>query len=1103
VLRALDQFDQAPICTIHAFCRRVLAEYAFENGEEFAAELASEMELVRSGLREVQRRRWPEVFAEHLADLLELSGYAEKAEQWEERLFHLARHCRREAGRRLLPAVEEDWQEALRRVSGQVLEAWRTARAEAARLGPLDAPTHPWLEGFARLDFNPRERGPRLQKVLAPLLQWLADTQVEQAPLQSWRQFCADIDLETFATHGFRLLTSAIRNRAAQASVSTACPGLSEAVEALEAARSADLDGLGAVLLVYSTAFLQEHLAAIKRERGLITYDDMLTRLDEALDPSRNPHAPLLLHALRSRYDWAVVDEFQDTDPVQWSILRKVFVQGTDKQRLIVVGDPKQAIYAFRGADLQTYKTATAELCERHAAARASLDVNWRSTPELLTALNRLFTEGRFFPEGDLSYEALRSPGLSQNPPNKLAEDGSGRPPLSVVDLREESSGARARRRFARFTAGEIVRLLGGGTGNSLMRIAVKRGPPRPLHAGDICILIRKRSEAPAVEAALRQASIPYTFMKQTGLWDADEARHLGYVLQAIARPDDELAFRKALLTRFFRFRPRDLTAGDLPGRHPARQLRRQWHLLAGSCRWAELFQSILEDSGVLFHDLDAPDADRRLANLRYITQQLAQEAYAGDLDLFGILDRLAELRRQPPEDDSGLQPVETERDKVRISTVHAAKGLEFPVVFLAGGFTHGKGALVPTYRDDDGLTLVFDLGSDKEVNARADAEREAEDRRLLYVALTRAAFKLYVPWLDREAMGRRAGPVASLLGPAIQGVWENGGPPHLGVISAERDRERPQAFAAPALARPGPVRSLSLGTFPPLPPELANRRLRMQSFSRLVREEAEETPLDPRAEDLIEEADADPRSQGPRFGGAAFGSICHEVLQGIDFEEVAAAADEKVLLAAGSASRQLIDACVERHWALFPAWQVREAGAREACAALVAELTWRALHTPLAALGGPLCMVPRQDRLHEVEFLFRAAESADGREAFMVGVMDLVVRRGGKLFLVDWKTNDLAGDYSAESVRQNMVDSRYNVQYRLYLCALANWLAGWPAQGGAARPRLAGVYYLYLRGLNGRDQQSGVFFHEPADADFKLLSAVSADNDKDAWWNP
>src|SRR5260370_2456131 len=324
---------------------------------------------------------------------------------------------------------------------------------------------------------------------------------------------------------------------------------------------------------------MQDHLAEIKRERGLRSYEDMLALMDQGLDPERNQGAEVLLKKLRDRFRYAIVDEFQDTDPLQWRIFRRIFVAG-GQARLFLVGDPKQAIFGFRGADLPTYLHAVTVLTREHEAAFYPLTTNWRSCPELLHALNHLFQDGNWFPGEDICYRPVQAPPENEQP-NKLISDESGLAALSLVDLTSSDKLVEARKQCARFIAGEIRRLLGDGE-KSPVEMSIKGQGRRFLDAGDIAVLIFKHNEAKPLLRALAKEGIPYSYYKQRGLWRSEEAVHLTYLLRALARPDNYQEFHKALMTRFFGLAPQELAcAADLPPRHPARQLFLEWTIPA------------------------------------------------------------------------------------------------------------------------------------------------------------------------------------------------------------------------------------------------------------------------------------------------------------------------------------------------------------------------------------------------------------------------------------------------------------------------------------------------------------------------------------------
>jgi exodeoxyribonuclease V beta subunit len=1095
---AVDAFDQANIYTIHGFCQRVLQEYAFENRQDFHPQLVHDRELLESCLRELQRRHWREEFGPRLSLVLELAGYATPrgGPEWEKLVQDLALNYRPGCEHELRPAAGTDWLAALDRLAENVRKHLPMLRRWAGPIDPRRIETHRWYLGFGQLNFRQDYREARRTRILLPLLRWLADPAAETQPVPAFRRLLAECAGDSFDRAGFTVLTDLPSKAAAELPV--LCPQLSETVDALEKLRD-DCESLmlREKLIVATVKQLQEQLAATKREHGLQSFEDLLTRVDDALDPNKNRRAAALTAALRDRFRFAIVDEFQDTDPIQWRIFKKIFVDSQDGHRLFVVGDPKQAIFGFRGADVETFFQARDHLTGPCNAQTHSLDVNWRSCPELLDALNRLFGKGGWFAGTSIQYRDVQAAPEAERR-NVIIHDASNRAALTLVDLTHCSRLLAARDDMARFIVAEIGRLLDGGPdGATAMRIKVK-DRQRWLGASDICILVSKRREAGPVIEGLRQAKIPFTFYKQPGLWASTEAVHLEYVLNALARPEQVQGFHKALLTRFYRIRPEELACcEDLPHNHAVRELFAKWRECVEHRRWAELFQSLLEDTGVLFVDPDAADAERSLANYRHIFLTLQQAAYARDLDLFGLLEVLREMRRRPGDDETDLQPIETDQPKVKILTIHAAKGLEFPVVFLAGGFTLGLPSPWTTYRDPVKRNVIFDLSPDREGAKLAAQERTFEDRRLLYVALTRAMFKLYVPMLGVDQTYTKGGPIVSILAPAIAKAKLDGEQSEIVETAKVGLVVKPPAalHGATAQAEPETTPQAALQVaelFPQLDPDLYQRRIAIRSFSSLHRGAmaAAEGPV---YFDRLPRTDDDPSDaleEQAVLRGPVFGEMVHAVLEKLDFASVLHAADFAALLQPATPTRELIDEQLALHLAEFPA-RAGEEELADACRQLIARLVYNTLRTPLKALGGPLAAIATHDRLHELEFDFPELEKPPPglrrQEGFLTGIIDLVIRRGDRFFLVDWKTNSLPGSYAPAELRQSMQECDYYRQYRLYAQALARWLTR--VRGRAIHPArdFGGVYYLYLRGMNGQDEKTGVFFAPVTKDDLRL----------------
>jgi exodeoxyribonuclease V beta subunit len=858
-------------------------------------------------------------------------------------------------------------------------------------------------------------------------------------------------------------------------------------------------------LAVFTIAEVRRQLGEYKHQRGLQSFDDMIAAVEESLDAELNAEAPSLLLRLRERYRFGIVDEFQDTDPLQWRIFRRIFVEG-GASRLFVVGDPKQAIFGFRSADLPTYLQAAEAMKTQAEASEITLGFNWRSDPELIEALNCVFLDGEWFSrESGISYKEVRPPEDDQRL-TRIDADRTGRAALTIVDMRPWDKLAEAHKHHSQFVAQEIQRLLHGTNGQPSLVFSLKKAPARPLEASDICVLVMTWRQANPIAEALDRLGVPYSIHKGTGFWDSDEVLQLETLLVCLSRPEERSSFRKALLTCFFRIRCADLARNqDLPFSHPTRQLYQKWREHAEARQWSALFQSMLEDTGLLLHALKDAGTEMQLAGLRHLMGTLERVGHGENRDLLGLIDWIRDKRRTGDTNDAEQPPPETQRPRVRIMTVHASKGLEFPVVFLAGGFTKRSGHFgVTTYRDDQ-QRKVFDLSADTDADGRRRTieEEMSEQRRLLYVALTRPMLKLYVPMVQVTTRSRsHAGSVGTVLLPALKQAC----PDKLGdriaafVVPPQMRLEKdptPDEDAAPLQA--GPVLAWPGVLFPALDKNIERRRVVVKSFSSMSRQHVAQISEGPSYGDQIRIAPDETAGAAEKedpLRGPVFGEIVHNVLEAIDFAEVGRCTQPSELLVERTPVRLLIEKEVRANVANLrgrPREKLEQAAQEQ-----VARLVWQALHTPLQAAGGPLHRIPQGDRIHEMEFQFpeHAGEPvpADMRreDGFVMGYMDLVFRAAGHYFLVDYKTNLLPG-YTPDHLQRCMDDSDYHRQYRLYLHALDRWLRRVHGASFSLEQQFGGVYYLFVRGLNGLDESAGVFFHRPTLADIDLARIMQS----------
>ncbi len=1109
--QALENFDTACIHTIHGFCQRMLQQYAFENSGSSLLEVVDDAPLYESLLHNQQRRDWPQVYGAELGRMIALSNYPNAQggrSRWEQTVLDLARRFRPEGGDRLLP--EPAPTPKLERLDRKLAKGLDKV---IARLGePADplpkSKLYWWYKKLFLADSTKKDRS---FKIIMPLLDFFARHRQQARRMMDFIDLAARCAKCTgFSEQGFSVLLDGLQLDGDDA-LDDYYDNLKDAVAQLDdMTRRLNVKALANQLAVNTIRRLQDEVREHKEEHGLISFDDMLRLLAQALDPAHNDRAEQLVAQLRRRFRYALVDEFQDTDPVQWQIFRRIFLESPE-QRLLVIGDPKQAIYGFRGADLQTYLSATETMLARHGARLYSLPVNWRSTPSLINALNQLCgARDWFHSEGRIRFEPVVPPPDNERQA-RIFEDQSERAALTVVDLNKDSRNLTiARRWMASFIADEISRLLGD---RSLVINA--NGRARQLVASDICILVRKTGETDYLEEFLTRNEIPYSFYKQGGLYQSDEARQLYYLFQAIAAPGNAAAVKKALLTQFFNVPAPALEHyAELPPQYPAKKLLQTWNEYAEARRWAPLVQSILEDTGILFRENVVSGGDRRLTNYRHILHDLEQAAQLQNLDFSELLDVLRNYRQEVAElpDELNLHQIDSDRAKVQIMTIHTSKGLEFPILFLAGGFTHGPENEFWCYHDDEGRR-VYDLGKSPEAAPDYQREMAEEDRRLYYVALTRTIYKLYVPRFRPRTDRGWSGPVPSFIYDSLETAFEGDdnadvrhinehghdltqGRPWLPVI----DQELPAAEAAVRLPPP----SLPEPLLPPGDFSFARRLRLVGSFSAFAHQSsrhkstltlldklnsfADEASL--RDDESLELDDLTPQAGEDREPdlphGNLTGSLLHEILEKISFAEVAAATGPEDLLESGCPAATLIDELLTRYQ-LTPPTPPTDSLGRFATAwrGAVARLVFNALTTPLEG-GLRLAELPASDRIHELEFFYPALagpriSELSVREGFLTGFIDLIFRFAGRYYILDWKSNYLEGGYAPEQLATSMDEAGYRLQYKVYTIAVLNWLQQREPDFDFDR-QFGGIYYLYMRGMSGADMVSGVFFHRPKD---------------------
>ena len=1091
--RALQESDEMSVATIHSFCKRVLDEAAFSSATPFRIDFAADdlpirADASRDAVRIVVQSR----------DSL-TAAVAMRAGLLPDGLLRLHKTFTQHADTHLVPEPLplEPTLEALRTALRELRVMAETDDLPVASLSALpwgaDARKEAWGIQGAQLV---AELKARLLDDAAPDFQWIAafsTTKLEEELLKKGRPPLG---------HAFFGL----------------CERTTEAVE--DAAHS-----LRAELLREMDA----RIARDKRNTDRMSFGDLLHEVDAALrDDVRKQRT---VASIRRRFRTAVIDEFQDTDPVQY----RVFATCFENRALYLVGDPKQSIYGFRGADVHAYLEA------RHdAAATHTLGENHRSHPDLVRGVSHVFQgEGAF------------------------AEDGIAMPRVDAAKSREElallgvpsqsmqfrcidTSGLRSENKrtllpvVARDVASEISRLL-SDAGSQLM----DRGAPRRLAPSDFAVLTRTNAEAQAVQNELRKRGVHSAIGRAGNVFECPEFDDIRCLLRALGQSQQLPLVRALWTTPIYDWSAADLASLD--GDDAALQdellaieaLRREWQKHG----FLAMFQQLLAQTDARTRLLARPDGERKLTNYLQVAELLHHAEHEHRLRGDGLLHWMERLQRNANAIDEELKELRLESDAkaVRILTVHGSKGLQYEIVFVpfawGGRGAPKKGTPVLARQDNGSFALDFDQGVDNV--ARYLHDELAENLRLLYVALTRARRRCVVHAVPSRESHRSA------LGYLLLGHGRTGAvPTEADLVTWRGDGKKDAsdwrqgahdlaatsdgAIEAILVAPRSGSSSVQGATTPRVPqrpravPTKINPGHRTTSYSQIIAMERVaddgETLASIRADD---EADAvtpttdvttksTPTGMFAFASGAAAGICLHGVFEHIDYcgdDDSLRAVVEDELRAAG------LDR-VGAHRAPIDPVDVTTANVRAV------------LDRPLPQFGFRLADVPATSRIPEWRFLASASHLVPQRlaevfsthggpgfsgyarrlrtlpahviDGFLNGSIDLLCEHDGRYYVFDWKSNwlgDRAEDYSASALQACVEEQDYVLQYCLYLLAVHRHLDA-RLDDYDYDLHIGGVCYVFLRAIGSGDHDHGFHVSKPPRELIEALDAwLSAGN--------
>ena len=1083
--QALHGFDEAAIFTIHGFCQRALLDHAFESQTRFETELVSDqtpllLQVVEDyWTRELYRATPAQVdfLRSQKVGLPALVSLAHVAIGWHDVPFETS-----------LPAGSTDERMARFLAAREQAKAtWSRARGEILEL----------------------LRSEDLSRNIVPLTsisKWASQLDGLLAR--------AEPSLDGWSEHAQRFTRSALEKAVKQGCRAPRHPFFEQMEELVEAEARAR-HSLEAWLLEFQQGlvhYVRSELDRRKVDAGVQSFDDLLTRLVVALGA---PGGEALAEGIRSRYPAALIDEFQDTDGTQYGIFSRVW-SGAETT-LLLIGDPKQAIYAFRGADVFSYLAAARDA----GSERYTLTTSYRSDPGLVRAVNAVFSR----PE-----RPFELPGIDYHPvqarPGAKDELASERAPLEVAFVRRKDESKRIPKGDAEMServASDVCQLL-------------EEAPPiagRALTPDNIAILTRSNKEAQALQRALAERQVPSVLLGDKSVLSTPEAEELTFILQALARPTSQAALSAALVTAPFGVRALELLAMEEDEAawelHVERFL--AWHARWESSGFLLAFRSLLAESGATRRLLALVDGERRLTNYLHLSELVHRAAIEQHLGIAGVLRFWDDVRFDSGRFDMApdAQQIRLERDDaaVKLTTMHKSKGLEYEVVYCPylwdGAALKGRDRDILHYHDPDRgmvLRLTHERGKRLEADEHyqlAHREAFAESLRLAYVALTRAKRHCVAVFgafngagdsplghllLAGDASASPAqlvehGSDGSLLGRIRElGAASDGavGCRELSPITDRQYRNRrstPRAFAARV-----PQRLFDLGhrrsSFSAL---VARSHDELSVLAEVGRDVDEGTAQD-RAGQLAEAATPVPLAAFPR--GARPGELLHAIFEHSNFgdpDSIAAVSRDK-LEAYGYPPMPDLAAALEA-----------------------------VMRTPLSDAGPRLEQIRVDRRLDELEFSLPVRER--GRElsaarlgrvltehgrpplpkdtgarisqlgfaplsGFLRGFIDMVFEYDGRFWLVDYKSNHLGDhldDYTPDRLSTAMAHHHYFLQYHLYVVALHRYLATRIADYEYDR-HFGGVYYLFLRGMTpASGHRRGVYFDRPSEALVQALS--------------
>lgn len=1076
--KAIDHFDEAAVFTIHGFCNRLLNERSIDFNviPDFEV-LGDEKELLqecvdecwRQFIRSAARSDYDEMIYEFLTD----AGM-----QPDDLLGHVREILARPYAT-ILP--DEQGQEKLHKD----LEELKNKFSEIKYYWKEEKDALEELFRGDKLNRN-KYRKNKEEEDWQALNSWL---EKELPPVNHF---------ERLVQFGLKMSESATKgNEIPVLNINRAIDGYLTLAERLQRITPIFISWIAEK----ASVLLEER----KQQLNALSYDDFLTKTDQAL---KNDPDGRLRKELAEKYPVALVDEFQDTDPVQYSIFRRIYA-GRAGTALFMIGDPKQAIYGFRGADIHTYFRARREVQENQIY---TLGENYRSGEAVIASVNDWFSAGRHpFIMKEPEFVPVRFPEQA-DPKAKLHTGSTEAAAMQLITMSaEEEDEASTKADYTRWViqsvCNEVQQLLNG---DCLIG-------DRPVEEQDIAILVRKTRQGEDIQQELRARGIKSVLKSKSGVFESREAGELYRFLKAVMDLSDEGGIKAALCTEIAGYTAADLT-----------------ELMEDEQRWTSVyrefqqFRTIWDEDGVeaviaaVLHHFntrkrwaEGPAAERRVTNITHLTELLASAEQSRKIREKNLLKWLFRKINDPDGQSRSEEEelrLESDDKLIQISTIHAAKGLEYPVVFNPFLWDPenkpDKSEVLRFYRKRN-LIMDYNIGRETDERSRHKLlhmeENLSESVRLTYVALTRASvanFIHLVPYKNIElsaviAAAEGAAPTQDRIKAAVDKSkteypfsMDEFLEKASGFRNTEvRNQQQPETLAG-SFGKDEPDYRFKALAFNRSDLDRYPALLSFSSLSRNLHGQSNGTEEDHDYDELDyythrAERDAADKTRFTFPKGAKAGTLLHNLFEDISFRHP-----------------DNLEEQIDLH--------LQQAGFEPEWKPMLKEWVLDSLDHELRE-GIILGDIEDGDMLKEMEFHFPVNEgrmndiwnlvrkdapagtSMPLPGGFMKGFIDLIFRSGNRYYILDYKSNFLGDDpedYRETYLNESIKQAGYDLQYHIYSLALHRYLKAVVPDYSYER-HFGGVFYLYLRGVRRGRQGSGVYYDRPSQTTIGALNKL------------